>query len=379
MRSPLINPELDHPHWSTAERRTPYSVIGYYATEQQKVYGAPTDALPAYFFQDVDGVVQHCLPEIRYVATEGSFPHQELRPGEPYPDIVDAALAVNLERYAESALIRFLINDITHTQFVHLTRMWYATLFVPIEYDTTCRMIATILEDYQTYTEWQENKGLANIRGHSNLVVCTSCRQLAGYHGRHGMGPQEAAVGFPTVTLPNCVELANRSRPYHCPDVAPVGIHDVEPTPRHRCKMAVFHHFTSTCLSRYIPICKRKPNDDRVESKEPTFCFQVVPNPLPHAGQVIQPASDVCQIPEQRFTDLPVSALPSRPPALRYNQPPTASQTLPLAGIPSSCMCGSPTINVPTLRNRVASMDLAKASAKPLPSGSLTPQSAKPT
>ena len=139
--------------------------------------------------------------------------------------------------------------------------------------------------------------------------------------------------------------LANRSRP-------PVGIHDVEPTPRHRCKMAVFHHFTSTCLSRYIPICKRKPNDDRVESKEPTFCFQVVPNPLPHAGQVIQPASDVCQIPEQRFTDLPVSALPSRPPALRYNQPPTLSQTLPLADmIPDPLLVHVlMTINVPTLK-----------------------------
>ena len=94
--------------------------------------------------------------------------------------------------------------------------------------------------------------------------------------------------------------------------------------------MAAFMHFATTCLSRHIPSCQRSPNDNRTERKHPQFCFQVVHNPTPHLGQVAQPASDVCQVPEQRFSDLPVSALGTRPPVLLFNQPPTASMTSPV-------------------------------------------------
>ena len=31
----------------------------------------PSEALPAYFFCDTDGVIHHCLPEIRYVTLFG--------------------------------------------------------------------------------------------------------------------------------------------------------------------------------------------------------------------------------------------------------------------------------------------------------------------
>ena len=114
------------------------------------------------------------------------------------------------------------------------------------------------------------------------------------------------------------------------PEWRPVSIHDVQPTPRYRCCMAAFMHFATTCLSRHIPSCQCSPTDNRPERKHPQFCFQVVHNPTPHLGQVAQPASDVCQVPEQRFSDLPVSALGTRPPVLLYNQPPTASMTSPV-------------------------------------------------
>ena len=67
---------------------------------------------------------------------------------------MDAALEVNLERYAESALIRFLISDLSSDKhFVMLVRGWH-TLFRPPEYEEPCKLIVSILQEYKLYTDW---------------------------------------------------------------------------------------------------------------------------------------------------------------------------------------------------------------------------------